>query len=83
MNDFERGKRDGMRETLNEELKNSAMRIAVLEEDLERERNKKWSIVRKLSLVDMAGYELDMILDDNEAITLHDKIERIKEGFTV
>ena len=83
MNDFERGKRDGMRETLNEELKNSAMRIAVLEEDLERERNKKWSIVRKLSLVDMDGYELDMILDDNEAITLHDKIERIKEGFTV
>ena len=83
MNDFERGKRDGMRETLNEELKNSAMRIAVLEEDLERERNKKWSIVRKLSLVDMAGYELDMILDDNEAITLHDKIERIKEGFTL
>mgnify|MGYP001213602845 FL=1 len=83
MNDFERGKRDGMRETLNEELKNSAMRIAVLEEDLERERNKKWSIVRKLSLVEMEGYEIDMILDDNEAITLHDKIERIKEGFTV
>ena len=83
MNDFERGKRDGMRETLNEELKNSAMRIAVLEEDLERERNKKWSIVRKLSLVEMEGYEIDMILDDNEAITLHDKIERIKEGFTL
>ena len=83
MTDYEAGKRDGMRETLNEELKNSAMRIAVLEEDLERERNKKWSIVRKLSLVDMDGYELDMILDDNEAITLHDKIERIKEGFTV
>ena len=83
MNDFERGKRDGMRETLNEELKNSAMRIAVLEEDLERERNKKWSIDRKLSLVEMEGYEIDMILDDNEAITLHDKIERIKEGFTV
>ena len=83
MNDFERGKRDGMRETLNEELKNSAMRIAVLEEDLERERNKKWSIVRKLGLVEMEGYEIDMILDDNEAITLHDKIERIKEGFTV
>lgn len=83
MNDFERGKRDGMRETLNEELKNSAMRIAVLEEDLERERNKKWSIVRKLRLVEMEGYEIDMILDDNEAITLHDKIERIKEGFTV
>ena len=83
MNDFERGKRDGMRETLNEELKNSAMRIAVLEEDLEREPNKKWSIVRKLSLVEMEGYEIDMILDDNEAITLHDKIERIKEGFTL
>ena len=83
MNDFERGKRDGMRETLNEELKNSAMRIAVLEEDLERERNKKWSIVRKLRLVEMEGYEIDMILDDNEAITLHDKIERIKEGFTL
>ena len=83
MNDFERGKRDVMRETLNEELKNSAMRIAVLEEDLERERNKKWSIVRKLRLVEMEGYEIDMILDDNEAITLHDKIERIKEGFTL
>ena len=83
MNDFERGKRDGMRETLNEELKNSAMRIAVLEEDLEREPNKKWSIVRKLSLLEMEGYEIDMILDDNEAITLHDKIERIKEGFTL
>ena len=83
MNDFERGKRDGMRETLNEELKNSAMRIAVLEEDLERERNKKWSIVRKLRLVEMEGYEIDMILDDNEAITLHDKIERIKERVTL
>ena len=83
MNDFERGKRDGMRETLNEELKNSAMRIAVLEEDLERERNKKWSIVRKLRLVEREGYEIDMILDDNEAITLHDMIERIKEGFTL
>ena len=47
MNDFERGKRDGMRETLNKELKSSAMRIAILEEDLDRERNKKWSIVRK------------------------------------
>ena len=83
MNDFERGKRDGMRETLNKELKSSAMRIAILEEDLDRERNKKWSIVRKLNLVEMDGYEIDMILDDNEAITLHDKIERIKEGFTV
>ena len=57
--------------------------IDVLEEDLERERNKKWSIVRKLRLVEMEGYEIDMILDDNEAIPLHDKIERIKEGFTV
>ena len=63
MNDFERGKRDGMRETLNEELKNSAMRIAILEEDLDRERNKKWSIVRKLNLVEMEGYEIDMILE--------------------
>ena len=83
MNDFERGKRDGMRETLNKELKSSAMRIAILEEDLDRERNKKWNIVRKLSLVEMDGYEIDMILDDNEELTLHDKIERIKEGFTV
>ena len=37
MTDYEAGKRDGMRETLNKELKSSAMRIAILEEDLERE----------------------------------------------
>tara|TARA_B100001750_G_scaffold238225_1_gene244455 strand:+ start:908 stop:1186 length:279 start_codon:yes stop_codon:yes gene_type:complete len=83
MNDFERGKRDGMRETLNEELKNSAMRIAVLEEELHKEREKKWNVVHKLNLVDMDGYAVDMILDQNEPLTLHDKIERIKEGFTL
>ena len=83
MNDFERGKRDGMRETLNEELKNSAMRIAVLEEELHKAREKKWNVVHKLNLVDMDGYAVDMILDQNEPLTLHDKIERIKEGFTL
>jgi hypothetical protein len=83
MNDFERGKRDGMRETLTDELKSSAMRIAILEEDLDRERKRKWNIVRKLSLVEMDGYAVDMILDDNEALTLHDKIELIKNGSTI
>ena len=83
MNDFERGKRDGMRETLTEELKSSAMRIAILEEDLDRERKRKWNIVRKLNLVEMDGYAVDMILDDNEALTLHDKIELIKNGSTI
>ncbi|SVD86667.1 uncharacterized protein METZ01_LOCUS439521 [marine metagenome] len=72
-----------MRETLTDELKSSAMRIAILEEDLDRERKRKWNIVRKLSLVEMDGYAVDMILDDNEALTLHDKIELIKNGSTI
>ena len=74
------GLKDGMLEVAKKDLEASAMRIAVLEEDLEVERKKKWELVRKISLLE-SGEDFKVCLDSNEPLTLHEKIELIKEGW--
>ena len=46
------------------------------------QEKKKWELVHKIKLID-SGVDLDTILDRGEALTLHEKIEIIKEGFTL
>ena len=62
------------------------MRITILEEELHAEREKKWSAVRKLKLIDSCKGnigELRYVLEKGEALTLHDKIEILKDGVTL
>tara|TARA_B100000123_G_C25358904_1_gene266185 strand:+ start:11 stop:301 length:291 start_codon:yes stop_codon:yes gene_type:complete len=80
--EYTRGFRESMRETAMKDLESAATRIEILEADLEAERRKKWELVHKIKLID-SGVDLDTILDRGEALTLHDKIEIIKEGFTL
>ena len=42
---YEEGVKDGMVERITEDLEAAASRIAILEEELEAERAKKWSAV--------------------------------------
>ena len=86
MGDYERGVIDGMRERIEEDLERAAMSIAVLEEELDMERAKKWNAVRKLKLLESHKGnigELRYVLEKGEALTLHDKIEILKEGVTL
>ena len=86
MGDYERGVIDGMRERIEEDLERAAMSIAVLEEALDMERAKKWNAVRKLKLLESHNGnigELRYVLEKGEALTLHDKIEILKEGVTL
>ena len=86
MGDYERGVKDGMRERIEEDLERAAMSIAVLEEELDMERAKKWNAVRKLKLLESHNGnigELRYVLEKGEALTLHDKIEILKEGVTL
>ena len=86
MGDYERGVIDGMRERIEEDLERAAMSIAVLEEELDMERAKKWNAVRKLNLLESHNGnigELRYVLEKGEALTLHDKIEILKEGVTL
>ena len=69
-----------MRETAMKDLESTAMRIAILETDLETERQKKWELVQKIQLLE-AGVDLESILEDDEPLTLHEKIDLIKKGF--
>ena len=78
--EYTRGFRDSMRETAMKDLESTAMRIAILETDLETERQKKWELVQKIQLLD-AGVDLESILEDDEPLTLHEKIDLIKKGF--
>ena len=80
--EYTRGFRESMRETAMKDLESAATRIEILEADLDAERRKKWELVHKIKLID-SGVDLDTILDRGEALTLHDKIEIIKEGFTL
>ena len=80
--EYTRGFRESMRETAMKDLESAATRIEILEADLEAERRKKWELVHKIKLID-SGVDLDTILDRGEALTIHDKIEIIKEGFTL
>ena len=86
MSTYEEGVKDGMRERFTEDLEVAAMRITILEEELHAERAKKWNAVRKLKLIDTHGGnigELRYVLDKGEALTLHDKIEILKDGVTL
>ena len=81
---YDEGVKDGMIERITEDLEAAASRIAILEEELEAERAKKWSAVSKLKMIEHHKGnigELRYCLESGEALTLHDKIELIKEGF--
>ena len=80
MKDYTRGLRDGMLETAKADLEAVAMRIAILEEDLFAERDRKWEVIRKIKLLE-AGNDPTRILDKGEAMTLGEKIDLIKRGF--
>ena len=80
--EYTRGFRESMRETAMADLESAATRIEILEADLDAERKKKWELVHKIKLID-SGADLDIILDESEALTLHEKIEIIKEGVTL
>tara|TARA_S200000501_G_scaffold248001_1_gene232325 strand:+ start:2386 stop:2718 length:333 start_codon:yes stop_codon:yes gene_type:complete len=81
MNDYNRGKRDIMLEMAKEDLINVASRIAVLENDLDGARKTKWELVNKIRLLENnAAFEC---VEKGEALTLHEKINIIKEGFAV
>ena len=73
---YEEGLRDGMLEKANEDLINVCSRIAVLESDLDGARKTKWELVNKIKLLE-SGVSLDCF-DAGEALTLFDKIEKIK-----
>ena len=78
--EYTRGFRESMRETAMKDLESTAMRIAILETDLETERQKKWELVQKIQLLE-AGVDLESILEEDEPLTLHEKIDLIKKGF--
>ena len=78
--EYTRGFRESMKETAMKDLESTAMRIAILETDLETERQKKWELVHKIQLLE-AGVDLESILEDDEPLTLHEKIDLIKKGF--
>ncbi len=78
MDDYNRGKRDIMLEMANEDLVDVASRIAVLEHDLDAARKVKWELVNKIQLLENnAAFEC---LDKAETLTLHEKINLIKEN---
>jgi len=66
-----------------DDLKSAATRIEILEEELHAERAKKWNAVRKLKILKSEGgwNALEGLLDKGEALTLHDKIEHIKNNW--
>ena len=81
MNDYNRGKRDIMLEMANDDLIDVCSRIAVLESALDNARRVKWELVNKLRLLESdAAFEC---VEKGEALTLHEKINIIKEGFTL
>ena len=83
---YDDGVKAGMTETITADLEAAASRIAILEEELEAERAKKWSAVSKLKMIEHHKGnigELRYCLEHGEALTLHDKIELIKEGFVL
>jgi len=81
MDDYNRGKRDIMLEMAEADLIDVASRIAVLESDLDGARKTKWELVNKIRLLENnAAFEC---VEKGEALTLHEKINIIKEGFTL
>ena len=65
---------------LEKELENTAVELAVAEDRVEKLRRKKWRIVRKMT---MGKFNMAVALDENEEMTLFDKIEKIKTGLVL
>ena len=80
MKDYTRGLRDGMLETAKADLEQVATRIAIPEDDLHKERDRKWELIRKIKLLE-AGQDPTRLLDPGESMTLGEKIDLIKRGF--
>ena len=78
--EYIRGKRDIMLEMAKEDLIDVASRIAILESDLDGARKTKWELVNKIQLLE-SGVDLDIVLEEYESLTLHEKIDLIKKGF--
>ena len=78
--EYIRGKRDIMLELAKEDLIDVASRIAILESDLDGARKTKWELVQKIQLLE-SGVDLDIVLEEYESLTLHEKIDLIKKGF--
>ena len=78
--EYIRGKRDIMLEMAKEDLVDVASRIAILESDLDGARKTKWELVNKIQLLE-SGVNLDIVLEEYESLTLHEKIDLIKKGF--
>ena len=78
--EYIRGKRDIMLEMAKEDLIDVASRIAILESDLDGARKTKWELVQKIQLLE-SGVDLDIVLEEYESLTLHEKIDMIKKGF--
>ena len=78
--EYIRGKRDIMLEMAKEDLIDVASRIGILESDLDGARNTKWELVNKIQLLE-SGVNLDIVLEEYESLTLHEKIDLIKKGF--
>ena len=79
--EYIRGKRDIMLEMAKEDLIDVASRITILESDLDGARKTKWELVQKIQLLE-SGVHLDIVLEEDEPLTLHEKIDLIKKGFT-
>jgi hypothetical protein len=82
MRDYEKGQRQGIKESLNDQLKSTLTRIEIEEEAIEKLKREKWSIIRKIELLEMQDFDIEIVLDDNEKLTLFDKIEWIKKGLS-
>ena len=78
--EYIRGKRDIMLEMAKEDLIDVASRIAILESDLDGARKTKCELVQKIQLLE-SGVHLDIVLEEDEPLTLHEKIDLIKKGF--
>ena len=78
--EYIKGKRDIMLEMAKEDLIDVASRIAILESDLDGARKTKWELVQKIQLLE-SGVNLDIVLEEYESLTLHEKIDLIKKGF--
>ena len=78
--EYIRGKRDIMLEMAKEDLIDVASRLAILESDLDGARKTKWELVQKIQLLE-SGVDLDIVLEEDEPLTLHEKIDLIKKGF--
>ena len=79
--EYIKGKRDIMLEMAKEDLIDVCSRIAVMESDLDGARKTKWQLVNKIKLLENnAAFEC---VEKGEALTLHEKINIIKEGFTL